>query len=294
MRLGLGFQAWLGGSGSRLVVGKFPFPIVQIPETIRKEGRPRNMELFLRRMLMKIANIGDRQNWAIYLASTALLASLIACSHSVPVGAAAEEKGDPWKNERQYPPLVFNSSAWLDCSISSSANGRQVMNTTSGQGFSFDATMLPIEKSKLQIIGQTGMKYKFDSFPTAAVKARFTGLGDGLITEMKSEVEVAVMRFSQPGGAGTAIHFTAADISADSAYVEFTGVFVRTSDNKRFPFRVLFGHVADGSGTVVPFSAAPETRLLSKNVILGSLLHPVSVTTALYEAEEDVAKLKMP
>ncbi len=242
---------------------------------------------------MKITNIGDRQNWAIYLASTALLVSLIACSRSGPVGAGAAENNDPWKSERQYPPLVFNSNAWLDCSISSSANGRQVMSTTSGQGFTFDATMLPIEKSKLQVIGQSGMKYKFDSFPTAAVKARFMGLGDGLITEMKSEVEVVVARYSQPGGAGTPIHFTAADISADSAYVEFTGVFVRTSDSKRFPFRVLFGRVSEGNGTVVPFSAAPETRLLSKNVTLGSLQRPVTVTTALYEAEEDVAKLKI-
>src|SRR5437879_8025000 len=104
-------------------------------------------EFFLRRVLMKITNIRDRQNWAIYLASTALLVSLIACSRSVPAGAVAVENNDPWKSERQYPPLVFNSSAWLDCSISSSANGRQVMNTTSGQGFTFDATMLPIEKS---------------------------------------------------------------------------------------------------------------------------------------------------
>src|SRR6266849_6433435 len=251
-------------------------------------------EFFLRRIQMRITNIRDRQNWAIYLASTALLVSLIACSRSGPVGTGAAENNDPWKNERQYPPLVFNSNAWLDCSISSSANGRQVMTTTSGQGFTFDATMLPIEKSKLQLIGQSGMKYKFDSFPVAAVKARFTGLGDGTITEMKTEVEVAVARFTQPDGAGTAIHFTATDIATDSAYVEFTGVFVRTSDTKRFPFRVLFGRVQDGSGTVIPFSAAPETALLSKNVRLGSVRLPVTVTTALYEAEDDVAKLKMP
>lgn len=242
---------------------------------------------------MNVENARAGQNWAIYLASAALLVSLISCSRSIPAKAVATENNDAWKSERQYPPLVFNSSAWLDCSISSSANGRQIMNTTSGQGFTFDATMLPIEKSKLQVIGQTGMKYKFDSFPNAAVKAHFAGLGDGLITEMKSEVEVAVSHFSQAGGAGTAIHFTAADITADSAYVEFTGVFVRTSDSKRFPFRVLFGHVPDGSGNVVPSSAAPETTLLSKQVTLGSLQRPVSVTTALYEAEEDVAKLKM-
>ena len=242
---------------------------------------------------MNIAGVRDRQNWGIYLASAALLMSLIACSRSTTSNAAAENN-DSWKNERQYPPLVFNSNAWLDCSISSSANGRQAMTTTSGQGFTFDATMLPIEKSKLQLIGQSGMKYKFDSFPVAAVKARFTGLGDGTITEMKTEVEVAVARFTQPDGAGTAIHFTATDIATDSAYVEFTGVFVRTSDTKRFPFRVLFGRVQDGSGTVVPFSAAPETTLQSKYVRLGSVRLPVTVTTALYEAEDDVAKLKMP
>src|SRR5580692_6758357 len=240
---------------------------------------------------MSIADFRNRQNFAIYLAGLALVVALASFGRSP--NPSANENNDSWKNERQYPPLVFTSNSWLDCSISSSANGRQVMTTTSGQGFTFDATMLPIQNGKLQLLGQTGMMYKFESFPTTAVKARFTGLGDGLITEMKSEVEVAVARFSQPGGAGTAIHFTGADISADSAYVEFTGVFVRTSDNKRFPFRVLFGHVSEGSGTVVPFNAATETTLMSKNVRLGSLQRPVTVTTALYEAEEDVAKLKM-
>jgi hypothetical protein len=126
------------------------------------------------------------------------------------------------------------------------------------------------------------------------LKAHFTGLGDGMITEMKSEVEVGVMRFAQPGGAGTAIHFTAADIAADSAYVEFTGVFVRGGDHKPFPFRVLFGKVQEGSGTVVPFNREPDTKILSKMVTLGSVKFPVAVTTALYEAEDNVAKLKMP
>jgi hypothetical protein len=243
---------------------------------------------------MKLANRSDRQDWAIYLASAALVVAVISFSRSPSKVVLAQETNDSWKRERQYPPLVFNSNAWLDCSISSTANGRQVMSTTSGQGFTFDAPMLPIQNSKLQLIGQTGMMYKFDSFPAMAVKARFTGLGDGMITEMKSEVEVSVSRFKQPEGRGTAIHFTAADISADSAYVEFTGVFVRTRDHKPFPFRVLFGRVQEGSGTVVPVSAAPDTKIMSKMVTLGSARLPVTVTTALYEAEDDVAKLKAP
>ncbi len=244
---------------------------------------------------MKTIFAQSRRNWALYVASAALMLSLLALMRSNTATAyAAPANPDPWKSERQYPPLVFNSKAWLDCSISSTANGRQTMSTMSGQGFTFDAVMLPIQKSKLQLVGQTGMMYKFDSFPTEAVKAHFNGIGDGTITEMKSEVEVAVSRFQQPGGAGTAIHFTATDITTDSAYVEFTGVFVRTSDSKHFPFRVLFGRVEDGSGTVVPMDKAPDTRIMSKAVVLGSPRLPVAVTTALYEAEDDVAKLKTP
>jgi hypothetical protein len=248
-------------------------------------------------MSMAIPKARDRRNWILYLSAAALLFSVIACSRSAQTTVSAQDSGDSWKRLRQYPPLVFNSSAWLDCSISSTANGRQTMTTTSGQGFTFDTAMLPIEKSKLQLIsqnGQNGMMYKFDSFPTAAVKAHFTGLGDGTITEMKSEVEVRVVRYSQAAGPGTAIHFTAGDIAADSAYVEFTGIFVRAGDDKPFPFRVLFGRVQDGSGTVIPVDKLPDTRIMSKAVILGSRKFPVQVTTALYEAEDDVAKLKTP
>ena len=243
---------------------------------------------------MKAILIPGGGNWALYLASAALLISLAALNRSnSPAVYAAPTNQDSWRNERQYPPLVFNSKAWLDCSISASANGRQTMSTVSGQGFTFDAAMLPIQKSKLQLVGKGGMTYKFDSFPTAAVKAHLNGIGDGAITEMKSEVEVGVSRFQQPGGPGTAIHFTAGDITADSAYVEFTGVFVRASDSKRFPFRVLFGRVQDGSGTVVPMNRAPDTMIASKTVTVGSQHLPAEVTTALYEAEDDVATLKV-
>jgi hypothetical protein len=57
---------------------------------------------------------------------------------------------------------------------------------------------------------------------------------------------------------------------------------------------VLFGRVQDGSGLVVPATAAPDTTILSKRVTLGSVRSPVTVTTALYEAEDNVAKLKLP
>src|SRR6201981_533958 len=145
---------------------------------------------------MSIAEVRDRQNFAIYLAGLALVVAL--ASFGLSPNPSANENNDSWKNERQYPPLVFTSNSWLDCSISSSANGRQVMTTTSGQGFTFDATMLPLQNGKSQLQGQTGMMYKFESFPTAAVKAHFTGLGDGMITEMRSEGEVSVGGLSEP------------------------------------------------------------------------------------------------
>src|ERR1700751_2571545 len=120
---------------------------------------------------MSIAEVRDRQNFAIYLAGLALVVALASFGRSP--NPSANEKHASLRNERQYPPLVFTSNSWLDCSISSSssANGRQVMTTTSVQGFTFDATMLPLQNGKLQLRGQTGMMYKFDSFPTAAVTA---------------------------------------------------------------------------------------------------------------------------
>jgi hypothetical protein len=211
-----------------------------------------------------------------------------------------------WRSERAYPPLVFMGRAWLECSISSTRMGRQAMRTVSGQSFDFDMAMQPI-KDGLVRVKSPGMFYKFNAFPAQKVPANFTGIGTGNIVEMKAEVEVDVKRFSQPGGAGTEISFNAADINADSAYIEFTGVFVRMADNKRFPFRVLFGGVTEGSGSVQPglslspnfqpgngppnLLGAPEFRLLSKNVNIGSAAHPAIVTTAMYEAEDDVAKL---
>jgi len=57
---------------------------------------------------------------------------------------------------------------------------------------------------------------------------------------------------------------------------------------------VLFGKVKDGSGTVIPVNRETDTKILSKMVMLGSVRFPVAVTTALYEAEDNVAKLTTP
>lgn len=238
------------------------------------------------------------QKTTFWLALAALIVAVIALfrptapdATAAPAGRAVNRNTDAWHTERHYPPLVFTSRAWLDCSISSTKNGRQVMTTVGGQGFTFDTAMLPIKDGKVQL-KEPGMLYKFDSFPPSAIPARFSGLGQGTITEMKAEVEVDVKRYQQPGGPGTNIRFNAADINSDAAYVEFTGVFVRKSDNKRFPFRVLFGSVTEGSGNVTPTSAEPETNIMAKSVILGNPRKPAVVTTALYEEETDVRVLK--
>ena len=188
---------------------------------------------------MTTADLGNKQNWAIYMAAAALVLSLAAFGRSNPPATLAKDnEKDSWKNERQYPPLVFSGSSVLDCSISSSANGRQTMTTRSGQGFTFDATMLPIQNGQLQLLGKTGMMYKFESFPTAAVKAHFTGLGDGMITEMKSEVEVSVARFKQPKGGRNRDSFHRSRYRRGFG---FRGVHWRVRSHQRsepFPFRV--------------------------------------------------------
>lgn len=226
------------------------------------------------------------------LAVAALSISVFSVTRSQEAGTRVMAAGrNSWQEERHYPPLVFTSKATLDCSISSSANGRQIMKTVSGSGFSFDAAMVPIKDGTVKVNGP-GMKYKFTSFPASAVKAQFAGLGDGAITEMKAEVEVAVKRFEQLGGPGTIIRFNAADITSDAAYVEFTGLFIRQSDQKPFPFRVVFGSVTDGHGSVLPATRALEAPILTKAVVLGTSTSPATVTTALYEAEDDVRKLQ--
>jgi hypothetical protein len=231
------------------------------------------------------------QRLTLSIASLALVMACVGLVRPVlPPAAHAQFGGDKWRDERAYPPLVFTSKAWLDCSISSTKRGRQTLRTTSGQGFTFDMEMLPIKDGQVNL-KSPGMMYKFNAFPSHRVPARFSGLGEGTITMMKAEVEVDVKRFQQPGGPGTEIKFTGADMNPDSAYVEFTGLFVRSSDRKRFPFRVLFGSAPSGGGSVIPGSSRPQASLRAKSVRLGTPQQACPVTTALYEAEDDVRTL---
>jgi hypothetical protein len=229
------------------------------------------------------------QKTTLFIAVLALIAAVISLLRPVTQGIADAQgkRQATWQEERTYPPLVFASRATLDCSISSTRQGRQLMRTVGGQGFNFDAVMLPIKDGKMQV-KSPGMMYKFTAYPVLPLNAQFHSLGDGVITTMKAEVAVDVKRFQQPGGAGTQIHFRSADMDPDAAYIEFTGIFVRNSDHKRFPFRVVFGSAGEGSGTVVPTGPRSEERIMSKAVVIGTRQQPASVTTALYEYEEDV------
>lgn len=231
------------------------------------------------------------QKLTFWLAAIGLLVATTALVRPNPPAAHAQAGRDSWREERAYPPLVFTSKAWLDCSISSTRNGRQVLQTTSGQGFTFDMAMLPIKGGEVQV-KSPGMKYKFNAFPTTPIRARFTGLGEGTIIAMKAEVEVDVRRFQQPGGPGTQFRFTASDMVQDAAYVEFTGVFVRTSDRKRSRSAWSSAARRRGGGSVTPGSSQPKAPLMSKSVQLGTPRQSCPVTTALYEAEGDVKALR--
>jgi hypothetical protein len=201
-----------------------------------------------------------------------------------------EPRVSSWDEVREYPPLMFTSQATLDCTISSTSPGAQTLTTVSGQGFTFSTPMLPLEESEVKLIGQ-GMMYRFNAFPSKAFDAKFTGLGEGSVTRMKAEIEVDVKQFQQPGGPGTAITFNAQDIDSDAAYVEFTGLWVRKKDQKKFPFRILFSRVTSGSGKVVPKTRDATTQVYSKMVSLGTPPAPATVTTTLFEAEDDVREL---
>jgi hypothetical protein len=230
------------------------------------------------------------QKLTFWIAVVALALAAVSLFRPVDIGFPRGHEPSSSTAQRQYPPLVFSSTATLDCSISSTSAGRQVMTTVSGQGFTFDAAMKPIVGGKVKLQG-SGMHYEFNAYPDQPVPATFTGVGPGKITMFKGEVQVDVLRFSQPGGPGTSIHFTAADMDPNGAYVEFTGVFVRDRDNKAFPFRVLFGTVGAGGGNVLPGGVGPLTELRSKSVRLGTTGAAAPVITALYENEEDVRPL---
>jgi len=227
------------------------------------------------------------------IACLALLLALVALQRPTLLEAYADQPPpkDDWKAVRNYPPLVFNSTATLDCKISATGLGRQIMKTVSGQGFDFDAIMLPIKEGWVKL-KKPGMNYQFTSYPSNAIPATLKGIGEGMITEFQAEVEVDVRRYDQPGGPGTEISFNSSDIVNDAAYVEFTGVFVRQKDKKEFPFRVLFGSVPDGQGRVTPADSKPNSRMMAKAVAIGTLTRPATVVTALYEREDDVAVLK--
>jgi len=70
--------------------------------------------------------------------------------------AAARENNDSWKNERQYPPLVFNSNACCGLFDLFQRERRQVMNTTSGGIHVVIDHAFRLKRAKLQVIGQSG------------------------------------------------------------------------------------------------------------------------------------------
>jgi flavin reductase (DIM6/NTAB) family NADH-FMN oxidoreductase RutF len=116
------------------------------------------------------------QKLALPVAVAALVCAVVAIfqaqSHSALAASSRTDKSDDkiWRSERAYPPLVFTSRAWLECSISSTKVGRQTLRTVSGQGFDFDMLMQPI-KDGIVRVQAPGMFYKFNAFPGEKVPA---------------------------------------------------------------------------------------------------------------------------
>lgn len=164
------------------------------------------------------------------------------------------------------------------------------LHTTSGQGFDFNTPLRPVKNPKVRFQG-AGLVNEFNAFPTTNVFTCLKGIGDGTITAMKLEVWLNLRRYRQTSHTNRVIHFDVTDSGSDPPYVELTGIFIRHLDCKRFPFRVVFGRLAEGGGDIA-YSNPDLSQNLAQTIQLGSSRKPATVMTSLYEMEDGVRILE--
>jgi hypothetical protein len=192
--------------------------------------------------------------------------------------------------DSDFPPAVLNGAVELHCTISSSANGHQVLHLTAGQGLEFDATVSPIVDGVVEARGpDRGGSYRFTSHLAAPGKASLSGIGDVDLESLETKVNVAMNRYRQPAGAGTELSFEAADMAARGIYVEFAGR-ARAADGERYAFRVTLGAPGAGSGgRVVPASNAELAPMTAKVVSIDA---PATTVVSTLAATTTVQKLQ--
>jgi hypothetical protein len=182
------------------------------------------------------------------------------------------------------PPIVQTGEAHLACTISSTRNGAQKLDLQKGGGLEFDVVVSPIVDGTVQTKGPAkGGAYRFTSHLVGTGKGALAGVGPVTIDELETKVNVEMNRYDQPGGPGTEITFSSADMALRGIYIEFAGT-AHGAGGDRYAFRVTMGQPGEGSGgKVTPDGSGYNAPIMSKAVQVVAPVTTVVTTTTFHK-----------
>jgi hypothetical protein len=105
------------------------------------------------------------------------------------------------------------------------------------------------------------------------------------LDELETKVIVEMTRYKQPGGQGTALTFTSADMARRGIYVEFAGRG-HAKNGELYAFRVNLGPPRSGKGKVTPSGPEAIAGMYSKMVRVEAPVTTVVVTTTVDQLVE--------
>jgi hypothetical protein len=210
--------------------------------------------------------------------------ALAACSGATDGGGIQTPQAQPIDGAPASPPEVQTGEAHLNCTISATRNGAQKLEMVKGVGLEFDVTVSPIVDGTIQVKGPAkGGAYRFTSHLVGPGKGALAGIGPVTIDELETKVNVEMNRYDQPGGPGTELTFSAADMASRGIYIEFAGTAHRAG-GERYAFRVTLGQPGEGSGgKVTPDGPGYNAPIQSKMVVVVAPATTVVTTTTLHK-----------
>lgn len=211
------------------------------------------------------------------LASTLALA---ACSGQAGESPTTPGAAPPAAPVAQSVPVVQNGEGHLFCDISSTHNGRQSLQMVSGAGLEFEAAVSPIVDGTVQTRGpEKGGAYRFTSHLVGTGKGTLAGVGPVTVDELETKVNVEMNRYAQPGGAGTALTFSSADMAHRGIYIEFAGT-AHGSNGDCYAFRITLGQPGpESGGKVTPGGPGANEPIMAKMVVVQAPTTTVVTTT---------------
>jgi hypothetical protein len=196
-----------------------------------------------------------------------------------PAAKAMQKKLKPGAPDIPIPPSVLTGDGDLVCDISSKENGHQKLTLVSGGGLEFDVAVSPIVDGTVETAGEEkGGTYRFTSHLAKAATAKLPGVGVFDLDELETKVIVEMTRYKQPGGKGTALTFTSADMVRRGIYVEFAGRG-HAKNGDLYAFRVNLGPPNNGRGKVTPDGPEARAGIVNKMVMVEAPVTTVVVTT---------------